>query len=201
VEWSPHQNTLAAPQACAHADSRQAEKKKRVPAQQLVAIYRIELYMEYLPSLRGGMAGLVLLSVTHVVARNIGTCLEGGREGGSRPPLFGGHGPGGSQAPQEQKGALGLAPGKRPPSPFLRASLPAVASGDFSCKMTLGRATKVESNTFFFERGWFGASPKHGPLHHMEAWAAGLAPWEQRANTPSVPAGCRSCLGYWCYLK
>jgi hypothetical protein len=54
--------------------------------------------------------------------------------------MFGGHGPGGTQAPQEQKGALSLAPGKRPPPPFLRVWLPAVALGDFSCKMTFGRA-------------------------------------------------------------
>jgi hypothetical protein len=87
--------------------------------------------------------------------------------------MFGGHGPGGSQAPQEQKGALGLDPGKRPPPPFLRVWLLAVASYDFSRKMTLGRATGVESNTFFFGPGWFGTSPKHRPLHHMDLAVAG----------------------------
>jgi hypothetical protein len=79
----------------------------------------------------------------------------------------------GARLPRSKKELSAWLPGNGYPHRFLRAWLSAVASGDFSCIMTLGRAAGGGIKQFFFGPGWFGASPKHGPLHHMDLAVAG----------------------------
>jgi hypothetical protein len=115
------------------------------------------------------------IKVTHLFLR---ACLEGGREGGSRPRATALHvwRPWAGWEP----GSLGAKRSSRPgsretatPTVFWgsgsRRSLQAISA----VKWPWARLQGVESNTFFFGPGWFGASPKHGPLHHMDLAGAG----------------------------
>jgi hypothetical protein len=105
-------------------------------------------------------------------------CLEGG----SRPEL---------QRSMKKELSAWLS-GNGHPHRFLRAWLPAVASGDFSGKMTLGGAAGVKSNTFFFGPSWFGASPKHGPCTTWtRLWPGPLGV----ANTPNLSPDCHHITG------